>query len=410
MSIKTDQSKNLAKAKNIALNSIDKKSLTDKTDSFLTIMLSNLDKTDDKIQYKKTDSTQVDESFFEKKEILLDDLLKIASLIKSEKNITNFPTQNEKLISILQKEDVISQIKEAKNIDELIKIAKKNKITVKKFEFTENIEKNEKLPQIFQKTDSSLKNKNQDFLQTTDSKILKEIFSKKTKQKSNQLEQKKGKSVLETFILKNSDIKNIQTPLSLKDLLTGTKEQNSSSETSLLQTALETEENSKEIQETKDDKNFLKISPKEELKTKTEQLAQKISHSRIKETLNNFANELREKIENYKPPLMKIQMTLKPQNLGEVGVTLLNRGNTLHVNINSNANAISIFTQNQAEFKNSLVNMGFTNLQMNFGTNSQSGNQEQQRQKFSNDKILSESNENEFETIQNIELVIPRYI
>ena len=154
----------------------------------------------------------------------------------------------------------------------------------------------------------------------------------------------------------------------------------------------------------------LKISPKEELKTKTEQLAQKISHSRIKETLNNFANELREKIENYKPPLMKIQMTLKPQNLGEVGVTLLNRGNTLHVNINSNANAISIFTQNQAEFKNSLVNMGFTNLQMNFGTNSQSGNQEQQRQKFSNDKILSESNENEFETIQNIELVIPRYI
>ena len=116
MSIKTDQSKNLAKAKNIALNSIDKKSLTDKTDSFLTIMLSNLDKTDDKIQYKKTDSTQVDESFFEKKEILLDDLLKIASLIKSEKNITNFPTQNKKLISILQKEDVVSQIKEAKSV------------------------------------------------------------------------------------------------------------------------------------------------------------------------------------------------------------------------------------------------------------------------------------------------------
>jgi len=175
MSIKTDQSKNLAKAKNIALNSIDKKSLTNKTDSFLTIMLSNLDevKTDDKIQYKKTDSTQADESFFEKKEILLDDLLKIASLIKSEKNITNFPTQNKKLMSILQKEDVISQIKEAKNIDELIKIAKKNKITVKKFEFTEDIEKNEKLPQIFQDINSSLKNKKENLLQTTDSKILK---------------------------------------------------------------------------------------------------------------------------------------------------------------------------------------------------------------------------------------------
>jgi len=101
-------------------------------------------------------------------------------------------------------------------------------------------------------------------------------------------------------------------------------------------------------------------------------------------------------------------MTLKPQNLGEVGVTLLNRGSTLHVNINSNANAISIFTQNQAEFKNSLVNMGFTNLQMNFGTNSQSGNQEQQRQKFSNNEIFEDENFEDETT--SIELIVPTYI
>jgi len=80
---------------------------------------------------------------------------------------------------------------------------------------------------------------------------------------------------------------------------------------------------------------------------------------------------------------MKIKMQLSPKNLGDVDVTLINRGNNLHVNINSTPNTIAIFTQNQTEFKNALVNMGFTGLQMNFG---ESKEQERGQQNYKTHK------------------------
>lgn len=70
-------------------------------------------------------------------------------------------------------------------------------------------------------------------------------------------------------------------------------------------------------------------------------------------------------MEQYKAPITKLSITLNPHNLGEVEVTLVQRGNNLHINFNSNTNAMNLFIQNQAEFKNSLVNMGFTGLEMN---------------------------------------------
>jgi len=128
-----------------------------------------------------------------------------------------------------------------------------------------------------------------------------------------------------------------------------------------------------------------------------------------KETFNNFANDLKEKIEQYKPPIMKVQMALNPKNLGEVEVTILNRGNSLHVNITSNTNTMSLFTQNQAEFKNSLVNMGFTNLEMNFSDQRESN--KEQNKKGSSNKNFEEGFD--IENIQentSLELVLPRYI
>ncbi len=103
---------------------------------------------------------------------------------------------------------------------------------------------------------------------------------------------------------------------------------------------------------------------------------------------------------------MKLKMNLKPQNLGEVEVTLINRGNNLIVNINSNTNTMTLFTQNQAEFKNSLVNMGFTNLSMNFGEKGQERHEHRQNRRSSENF----SDEMQNEEITNIELVIPRYV
>lgn len=129
-----------------------------------------------------------------------------------------------------------------------------------------------------------------------------------------------------------------------------------------------------------------------------------------KESLNQFANDLREKIENYKPPVMKVELALSPKNLGEVDVTLLTRGSNLHVNISSNTNTMTLFTQNQAEFKNALVNMGFTNLEMNFSDQRESAQQQHKQQKGHAESFDDFVNDQAHNDTTTLEVVIPRYV
>ena len=129
-----------------------------------------------------------------------------------------------------------------------------------------------------------------------------------------------------------------------------------------------------------------------------------------KNSLNQFSNDLKDKIENYKPPIMKVKMALSPKNLGGVEVTLIHRGNNLHVNITSNTNTMSLFTQNQVEFKNSLVNMGFTNLEMNFSDQNQGKNNQQKNSKKQKNSTTFESINNQKNNESSLELIVPRYI
>ena len=129
----------------------------------------------------------------------------------------------------------------------------------------------------------------------------------------------------------------------------------------------------------------------------------------IKQTLQYFANDLHQEIQNYKPPLSRIKMTLNPKNLGNVDVSIVSRGNNLQVNISSNNNTMAIFTQNQAEFKNSLVNMGFSNLNMNFNSNSNSHNEQRHKSNKENNNF-EEINDNDMENQQTITLIVPKYI
>lgn len=128
-----------------------------------------------------------------------------------------------------------------------------------------------------------------------------------------------------------------------------------------------------------------------------------------KETLQYFSQDLKEAVEQYKAPITKLSITLNPHNLGEVEVTLIQRGNNLHINFNSNANAMNLFIQNQAEFKNSLVNMGFTGLEMNFsdqGKREQNQNQGKNRSGYGFKDALEGKTENEK---VNLELVLAKY-
>ncbi|HHW4156640.1 TPA: flagellar hook-length control protein FliK [Campylobacter coli] len=128
-----------------------------------------------------------------------------------------------------------------------------------------------------------------------------------------------------------------------------------------------------------------------------------------KETLQHFSQDLKAAMEQYKAPITKLSITLNPHNLGEVEVTLVQRGNNLHINFNSNTNAMNLFIQNQAEFKNSLVNMGFTGLEMNFsdqGRREQNQNQGKNRSGYGFKDALDGKNESEK---VNLELVLAKY-
>ncbi|ENR2144606.1 flagellar hook-length control protein FliK [Campylobacter jejuni] len=128
-----------------------------------------------------------------------------------------------------------------------------------------------------------------------------------------------------------------------------------------------------------------------------------------KETLQYFSQDLKEAVDQYKAPITKLSITLNPNNLGEVEVILIQRGNNLHINFNSNANAMNLFIQNQAEFKNSLVNMGFTGLEMNFsdqGKREQNQNQGKNRSGYGFKDALDGKNESEK---VNLELVLAKY-
>ncbi|OQX73566.1 MAG: hypothetical protein B6D59_05280 [Campylobacteraceae bacterium 4484_4] len=149
------------------------------------------------------------------------------------------------------------------------------------------------------------------------------------------------------------------------------------------------------------------ISHSHEIKTASTASVKQKHSTPSRQTFQTFAEEFREKVESYKPPLMKIKMELNPKNLGEVDVTLIHRGNNLHVTINSNPSTIAIFTQNQNEFKNAMVNMGFTGLQMNFSENGKNGqNERNQKQHSGNER----QNTSENEPRDEFEIVVPRYV
>ena len=129
----------------------------------------------------------------------------------------------------------------------------------------------------------------------------------------------------------------------------------------------------------------------------------------VRETFSNFNATLKEQIEAYKSPFMRFNITLNPLNLGEVEITMVNRGNNLHINFSSNTQTMNLFLQNQAEFKNSLVNMGFTELEMNFSDQNQQ-KKEQGQKSYKGSKFNADGADQVEAAAPRLELVVPRYV
>ena len=137
----------------------------------------------------------------------------------------------------------------------------------------------------------------------------------------------------------------------------------------------------------------------------SEQLTQKIADA--KTTLRHFAQTLQERVENYKPPFTRMQISLDPKDLGSVEVTMVSRGNNLHIQVHSNPTAIGIMATHGNELKNQLVSMGFTDVQMQFSMNQQQQQNRQQRHDFGDGYAESEEIPDFYESL---DLIIPHYV
>jgi len=442
-------------------------------------------------------------------EHLLDDLLKVVSLLKTpEKKEVTFPSFSNKIEKIINNKVAIKELKEVKNITDLLQLSKKynlglEKISVKKLNFESlqkefpkldksffetpkksiqkadipveitkkendikptvlslnNIEKPakeiKKEPTLFEKIMSTPKQdtKKEDIpkvvvkedvkqtLKVVQEETPKVVVKKDIKQalkvvqedtpevivKENtkktlkivqedtpkvvskeKIDVKVNKEIAEPKHTRTTEVK-VEIDMPKKGIIenilhTIKHEKNKTSSVAQTTLAVEKSKNDNEIKETKTEIIHNRTEVKPQIKTETTH-SKPVVHT--KETFNNFANEFKEKLENYKPPVMRVQMALTPKGLGDVDVTIVNRGQNLHVNITSNTTTLATFTQNQAEFKNSLVNMGFTNLEMNFSDQRERNQGQNKNSNSSNGEFNEEFLE---EDTTSIELVVPQYV
>ncbi|HEX5330824.1 flagellar hook-length control protein FliK [Sulfuricurvum sp.] len=134
------------------------------------------------------------------------------------------------------------------------------------------------------------------------------------------------------------------------------------------------------------------------------------------QSMRYFASDLKEAVQEYKPPFTRLTMKLNPEKLGEVEVTLVQRGNNVHVNIQSNnTNSVAFLAHNATELKAQLASQGITNATMNFmsggdsQSNQQQGQQQQgQQQRFKAYESFEDLKLNE-EQLSALEIIIPHY-
>ncbi|EKR5311673.1 flagellar hook-length control protein FliK [Campylobacter jejuni] len=302
-------------------------------------------------------------------------------------------------------------IKDKKNQDNLNKESKDLNKDFNK-ELNKNQEKNNLNQENIQDQNKNLKNNDQNL--NLDKNLNKEIVKDTQKLVSNLTQKdfnlnkepknnnKENKDIKQNFFDQKLNFENLN-----KTQVVQNKENNANFNNNTTNKETFTQEQTKTHSENADKNSLDELnSLVKDLNKVTQNNARNITP---KETLQYFSQDLKEAVDQYKAPITKLSITLNPNNLGEVEVTLIQRGNNLHINFNSNANAMNLFIQNQAEFKNSLVNMGFTGLEMNFsdqGKREQNQNQGKNRSGYGFKDALDGKNESEK---VNLELVLAKY-
>ncbi len=165
-------------------------------------------------------------------------------------------------------------------------------------------------------------------------------------------------------------------------------------------TPLEKEEKTKE---SSDNKEKTKESNNSTQSAQNTQASDKTSDNKStapKETIKHFTQQLKQEIQEYKPPMSKISMDLFPKELGKVEVTIQKVGKNLKVSVISHNNSLQTFLDNQQDLKNSLNALGFEGVDLSFSQDSSKEQPKEQLREPFKEQELTPLKENALKSYQ----------
>ncbi|MGL2833541.1 flagellar hook-length control protein FliK [Helicobacter pylori] len=165
-------------------------------------------------------------------------------------------------------------------------------------------------------------------------------------------------------------------------------------------TPLEKEEKTKEASENKEK---TKESTNSTQSAQNAQSSDKTSDNKSvtpKETIKHFTQQLKQEIQEYKPPMSRISMDLFPKELGKVEVTIQKVGKNLKVSVISHNNSLQTFLDNQQDLKNSLNALGFEGVDLSFSQDSSKEQPKEQLREPFKEQELTPLKENALKSYQ----------
>ncbi len=165
-------------------------------------------------------------------------------------------------------------------------------------------------------------------------------------------------------------------------------------------TLLEKEETTKEAS---DNKEKTKESSNSAQSAQNAQASDKTNENKSiapKETIKHFTQQLKQEIQEYKPPMSRISMDLFPKELGKVEVTIQKVGKNLKVSVISHNNSLQTFLDNQQDLKNSLNALGFEGVDLSFSQDSSKEQPKEQLRELFKEQESSPLKENALKSYQ----------
>ncbi len=165
-------------------------------------------------------------------------------------------------------------------------------------------------------------------------------------------------------------------------------------------TLLEKEEKTQEASDNKEKAKETSNSAQSAQNAQASDKASENKNTAPKETIKHFTQQLKQEIQEYKPPMSRISMDLFPKELGKVEVVIQKVGKNLKVSVISHNNSLQTFLDNQQDLKNSLNALGFEGVDLSFSQDSSKEQPKEQLRELFKEQELTPLKENALKSYQ----------